>query len=173
MRGQKDGGCWNLQKRNLKESSIRVCFGNDNIVVHVITICHVRRLRYTECVMNRSIWFRCRSSRSVNLHRRAVYLISPFIFHAQLVTSVRHSSLRTFLPPPPSLPAPRHGRTALPVSPRAIPYATLWTAFPAPIGGTRRLLPHSPRQHHPQTECRHPIPRRQLSFHPRSKTSIS
>ena len=35
MRGQKDGGCWNLQKRNLKESSIRVCFGNDNIVVHV------------------------------------------------------------------------------------------------------------------------------------------
>lgn len=56
--------------------------------------------------MNRSIWFRCRSSRSVNLHRRAVYLISPFIFHAQLVTSVRHSSLRTFLPPPLRSPPP-------------------------------------------------------------------
>lgn len=36
MRGQRDGGCSSLQKRNLRESSItRVCFDNDNIVVHV------------------------------------------------------------------------------------------------------------------------------------------
>lgn len=34
MREQRDGGCWRLQKRNLRENSISM-FDNDNIVVYV------------------------------------------------------------------------------------------------------------------------------------------